>query len=348
MKKNLFVFFVFVLIASACNGVSSAQTIIGGEQPAVPRVLGYQGVLLEKNNRPKPDGIYIFKFGLCDTADCSDPKFPLGTDTLLVKNGGFSTMLTVPNAVKFNENWWLHIEVSTLGGQMEALGPNMLLSTAAYSFQSDDSRRAHKADTAALALVADTAHRAVSAHFADNGVPIGSVVAYAGNTIPRGWLLCDGKPYSIDVDTTKALFNAIGFTWGGSGKTFNVPDMRGMFLRGVDTSGKVDPDGSSRLLAGGLQGAKLGSVEQDATKMPNSAFAAQPAGGHNHTINWHYQQVLLGNGGVAGLLLPGGGEPTTSVPDHTHVITGGDLETRPKNVYVYYIIKASQTTTIDY
>jgi microcystin-dependent protein len=56
-------------------------------------------------------------------------------------------------------------------------------------------------------------------------VPPGTIVAFGGSTPPAGWLLCDGAAQSST--TYPDLFGAIGYTWGGSGGTFNVPDLRG-------------------------------------------------------------------------------------------------------------------------
>jgi len=55
--------------------------------------------------------------------------------------------------------------------------------------------------------------------------PVGSLQAYAGASAPTGWLLCDGTSY-----TTAAypeLYSVLGYTYGGSGSNFNVPDLRG-------------------------------------------------------------------------------------------------------------------------
>ncbi|WP_039758593.1 phage tail protein [Bartonella queenslandensis] len=71
-------------------------------------------------------------------------------------------------------------------------------------------------------------------------VPIGFVGAFAMQALPSGWLLCDGGAYSRSVYSD--LFAAIGTMWGsGDGSTtFNVPDLRGMFLRGFDYLGVID------------------------------------------------------------------------------------------------------------
>ena len=55
------------------------------------------------------------------------------------------------------------------------------------------------------------------------GMPVGSIIPYAGTTIPAGYLLCDGS--AISRTTYSALFAAIGTTYGaGDGNsTFNLP-----------------------------------------------------------------------------------------------------------------------------
>lgn len=57
-------------------------------------------------------------------------------------------------------------------------------------------------------------------------IPIGSVIDFAGETIPTGWLLCDGSAVSRTGDY-ESLFTAIGTSWGvGDGATtFNLPNL---------------------------------------------------------------------------------------------------------------------------
>lgn len=63
--------------------------------------------------------------------------------------------------------------------------------------------------------------------------PTGAMLLYAGNTVPTGFLLCDGR--AVSRTTYAALFAAIGTTHGsGDGSTtFNLPDMRGRTAVGV-------------------------------------------------------------------------------------------------------------------
>lgn len=53
--------------------------------------------------------------------------------------------------------------------------------------------------------------------------PVGMITAFGGVVAPTGWLLCDGASYS--TSTYANLFTAVQYTYGGSGSSFNVPDM---------------------------------------------------------------------------------------------------------------------------
>lgn len=68
----------------------------------------------------------------------------------------------------------------------------------------------------------------------------GAVVAFARNTAPTGWLKANGA--AVSRTTYAALFAAIGTTFGvGDGSTtFNLPDLRGEFVRGWDDGRTID------------------------------------------------------------------------------------------------------------
>jgi microcystin-dependent protein len=73
-----------------------------------------------------------------------------------------------------------------------------------------------------------------------SGTPAGAVMTFAMNTAPAGWLKADGT--AVSRTTYAALFAAIGTTFGvGDGSaTFNLPDLRGEFMRGWDDGRGVD------------------------------------------------------------------------------------------------------------
>ena len=123
--------------------------------------------------------------------------------------------------------------------------------------------------------------------------------------------------------TFPTLFKAIGSSWGeGDGATtFNLPDLRGEFLRGVDPNGKNGPDYQSRLNWQGQQvGAVVGSFQPDEFKS------------HNHGLRGDSSNLKGGRYIVAG---NHGDTFQAALPTGS----AGGNETRPKNACVYYIIK---------
>lgn len=150
--------------------------------------------------------------------------------------------------------------------------------------------------------------------------PPGTVVAYMGTTAPDGWLLCNGA--SVSRTLYNNLYTVIGNASGSAdAASFNVPDLRGMFLRGVDGTAGRDPDSGTRtaMNPGGNTGNLVGSVQADALKS------------HTHTV----YAVTVGGGSVpVNGSSVGGRDITSSGPS-----TGASSETRPINAYVNYIIK---------
>ncbi|RQV94576.1 tail fiber protein [bacterium] len=188
-------------------------------------------------------------------------------------------------------------------------------------------------------------------------LPIGMVFLYAGPITDKnkedlarlGWYLCDGSQVSRELP----LFRVIGDIYGrGDGvKTFNLPDYRGRFLRGVDNptgtaSAGRDPDSAQRTESGigGFSGNRVGSIQPDATSLPTSRFSTSSTGGHNHRVNCE-TNAGRGHSGdyaentMARFHVQGPAVMTDQEPNHFHTVTdGGDAETRPLNIYINYII----------
>ena len=192
-----------------------------------------------------------------------------------------------------------------------------------------------------FATISDKALQAVPyARSASNGVPVGTIVPFAGpdTNIPSGWLLCNGAVLNATSNPQYAqLFAAIGTSWGGSGVTsFNVPDLRGMFLRGLNKE-----------TTGTDANRTLGSLQLGAIQSHSHGGTTNPAGNHAHNYNDPYigsfniQSNLAGDTRTKEFPTSNGGTTTTN-GDHTHAFTtdsSGGPETRPVNKAVNYIIK---------
>lgn len=97
---------------------------------------------------------------------------------------------------------------------------------------------------------------------ANEATPSGTVAFFAMRNAPAGWLKCNGA--AVSRSTYSALFAAIGTTFGaGNGSTtFNLPDLRGEFIRGFDDGRNVDG------------GRGLGAFQGDAIRNITGKFQA--------------------------------------------------------------------------
>ena len=172
-------------------------------------------------------------------------------------------------------------------------------------------------------------------------VPTGSVHVMATTTAPSGYLKCNGA--AVSRTTYADLFGIIGTTWGeGDGSsTFNVPDLRGEFVRGWADNGSVD------------SGRSFASSQSDQNKQHNHGVTD---GGHNHSINdpGHIHQVQYSNSDSGDGVIEESGtglsgqEPTLSATTGitiNNATTGisinndGGSEARPRNIAMMYVIK---------
>ena len=174
-------------------------------------------------------------------------------------------------------------------------------------------------------LAASTAF-VTSAVAAVAATPTGMIAPYGGSAAPTGWLLCDGASYATAAQP--ALSAVIGYTYGGSGANFNVPDLRGRVVAGLDnmggsaatrlTSTTMTPDGNTRGATGGTQTHVLTTAE-----MPS----------HVHSMGGGFYNVGVGAGGTP-LLYSG----TTAADTAATGGGGAHLNVQP-TIALNYIIK---------
>jgi hypothetical protein len=163
---------------------------------------------------------------------------------------------------------------------------------------------------------------------------VGTIVAFAGpaDKVPTGWLVCNGA--EVSGKAFPKLTALLGNTYGTPKTPGNVmlPDLRGIFLRGVDTDGVGDPDNHAR----------TSPIPGDRRVVGPTVGSRQ---GHqllNHTHYWdrNFEQIGSSGDSIAVQLAlnsntnPNAGREATTNND------GGGNETRPSNVYVYYLIYA--------
>jgi hypothetical protein len=137
--------------------------------------------------------------------------------------------------------------------------------------------------------------------------PIGTIMPFPGPQNPehlaaiedwlemQGWKFCDGR--ALSRLEAPLLYAVIGISHGGgfdsegqneqqAGRHFNVPDYRGRFLRGLDTTAKHqrDPDVADRehMNFEGNIGMRVGTVQTYATGKAKKPLRTQVSGDHSH------------------------------------------------------------------
>lgn len=138
-----------------------------------------------------------------------------------------------------------------------------------------------------------------------NALPflVGQVNFFATSSAPAGFLKCSGQ--AISRTTYAALFTAIGTLYGvGDGSTtFNLPDLRGEFLRCLDDGRGVDV------------GRAVGTAQADSII------------GHSHDISYYWNSSTNTNG-----TLPRATADSSTLSSTKSTTTYGGSETRPRNI----------------
>lgn len=166
------------------------------------------------------------------------------------------------------------------------------------------------------------------------GTYVGMIFMWPTASVPDSTFLpCEGGSYA--VASYPDLFGVIGYTYGGSGANFNVPDYRGYVPRGWDHGAGNDPNAGARTNRGdGTTGDNVGTKQLDDYKA------------HKHMINF-----ISGFGNDKYGIAPDSGAGTFNVATEggsgtvysSQMPASGGDETRMKNVGILFIIKARNT-----
>ncbi len=202
----------------------------------------------------------------------------------------------------------------------------------------------------------ETLHYNGTAWVCVGGLPVGSMVDFAGTTVPAGWLMCDGA--AVSRTTYSNLFAAIGTAYGaGNGSTtFNVPDYRGRFARYNDNMGSGAASRDSGRVHGSSQGQ---ATAKNGLQNASSAISGTANSGVDLS---HTHNSSIPKAGASGVVAGTSNFMTSNTNhspwqdvtssasgslDHSHTLTGtadaqtitGDTETRPINLSSNRIIK---------
>ena len=114
------------------------------------------------------------------------------------------------------------------------------------------------------------------------GVNTGIVVPWGSASIPSGFLLCNGQ--SVSTTTYAALFAVIAYTYGGSGASFLVPDLRDRTIVGVSSSNSkalAQAIGANTVTPTGNIAGSTGATTLTTAQIASHTHTAANAGGMN-------------------------------------------------------------------
>jgi microcystin-dependent protein len=158
-------------------------------------------------------------------------------------------------------------------------------------------------------------------------LPIGSIIIWAGDEqdAPTNWKVCNGK--ALKKTDYADLYSILGENWvkdeGFNKDFFCIPDLRGVFLRGVNddrTDSFRDPDVDKRVRLKG-----------------DSTIAKDSPGSYQGFDIQAHQHMLQAGGGSSGPRHVLSVDTSYSQDVPTSIV--GQKETRPVNAYVHYLIK---------
>ena len=169
--------------------------------------------------------------------------------------------------------------------------------------------------------------------------PVGNIISYMGNNVPRHYLACDGTIYNIgDYPALEAHFveefGRVNYFGGNGTTTWAVPDLQGEFLRGTGTNSHANQG----------NGANVG-VHQDATVFKNPEVSSS------------YKKVQYWGAGDWSSLISTPDANTTSTTrvdivgasssvETSQSKANGEVTARPTNTSVKYCIKYESTMQV--
>lgn len=226
---------------SAVIAVTAAFALLA--PPSAEAQINYQGCLTDATGAPLPDGPTSIAFSLWDDAtggskvwgdyaldDGADPGHGPKADVIAGRFNVVIGNLDTNNAsltTSLNTDKTFYLQIQVAGNP--AITPRQAILAAPRALMADGVRDQAVTRASLIQEVADAL------------CPPGSIMAFAGTTVPSGWLLCDGT--ALKSTEYLRLSSAIGTSWGDGTydkgiqeadptTDFNLPDLRGMFLRG--------------------------------------------------------------------------------------------------------------------
>jgi len=226
---------------------------------AVPSLVNYQGLMTDENGIQIPDGPATLEFNLYDAPIGGNRVWgPQRFEDVPIRNGRFNVILgptdihdSKLDSAFSSSDRFLSIRVGATPDSVD-LSPRQQILSAPFALS------------------------------AANGIPAGTILPFAGNEVPSGFLICAGQ--AVGRSTFARLFAAIGTTYGaGDGTTsFNLPNLAGRFVAGTDPA---EPALSTLGQAGGESKHVL-------------TYSEMPIHSHGDITDWEVTEAAFANENV--------------------------------------------------
>jgi len=252
------------------------------QDPQNPSILNVEGVIPSSVG-----GFNIRKFAIFTQSGemFAVGRVPLSYKPALNQGAGSDLVFKIRILIGNVSNIELKVDNSVVLATRDWAEKTFLKLIDAYNKQESDERYAQKSDVT-------------------DGLKIGSYLLWSSQSVtPAGFLVCDGR--SLKKSEYAELFTVVGYTYGGSGDDFNIPNFSdGKFMRGI-----------------GGNAAALGQAQQDEIKSHTHGVGQQPGIGQSNN---------------------GGSGPFAGSNNHIQSGATGGNETRPYNMAVVVLIKAKE------
>lgn len=166
-------------------------------------------------------------------------------------------------------------------------------------------------------------NQAASKAYVDAGVPVATMVMFAGDAAPDNWLFCRGQ--SLSRATYATLFAAIGVRFGSAdGTTFNLPNMQGTAPVGYNSN--VNPPA-------GIGANFSNGVGEVAGSLDTLVIAHTHQLSHAHAIPGHVHAATT--------------TPAKNVHDMYSIVAAGGWPTNGNGGYAYQAVDGNARLGVD-
>ena len=138
-------------------------------------------------------------------------------------------------------------------------------------------------------------------------MPLGTVLPIATESVPEGWMLCDGR--EISIEEYQGLYDLIGTTYGAGDSafwaqvfypatTFNIPDLRGRTIIGANNMGGEHSNVLTihQASAGQTGGEEIHQLTEP--ELPQSSFSIPTISGTSSSSNQGANGVYFADNGI--------------------------------------------------